>query len=360
MKNSLESIHKDDDELDLVQFVKTIWDKKLIIVFTTVLASSIALAYALFAQQWWTATSIVTKPQYQQLNQVRAQLTNFYSVIGAEYNNDENGAYRNYKLDEMLSSENVIKMYINEYNAFNNKVAFFENFSFFKKEKEALNINDNTSIFNEEWAKRISATRVDGSNTYVLKVQSKTPKLSYELLVEYGHEINKKVRIELLNDISALISQKKLLLTAELNALEAKAAQLLDREKKTTKYSLAIAEGAEIINPMEKMSDSQLFPIELGYKALKEKEKILENVSDLSLFVAEISTVRTNLNLINKIKLDEAIVFRSTKVLKDPGYPTSRDEPRRFLILLLGAFLGFSFGIVIVILNAAFKKNNNN
>ena len=85
--------HRNDDEIDLAQLMKTLWLGKKTIIGSIFLFTIIAITYALAAQQWWTSSAIVTTGQYSNIASLRQQVANFYVV--SNNNKDKNRAGSN-------------------------------------------------------------------------------------------------------------------------------------------------------------------------------------------------------------------------------------------------------------------------
>ena len=107
---------------------------------------------------------------------------------------------------------------------------------------------------------------------------------------------------------------------------------------------------------MPQMNTDQIFSIDLGSEGLTEKSKILKQITDLSVFEPALIMVKTNLELLSKIKLDNNINLETVRYLQNIDYPISRDKPKRALIVILGSLLGCMLGVAIVLLIEAINK----
>ncbi|GAD28885.1 chain length determinant family protein [Photobacterium leiognathi lrivu.4.1] len=340
-----------NDEIDLVELVKTLWQGKVTIAVCTIVFTVCAVIYALTAQQWWTSKAVITAAQYQNTANIRSQITNLYAVI------DDSS-----KINSILDRESLLNDYITEFNAFDNKKAFIENNEIMKKyaDEAELTTDENKAQFISNWAKRISASQPDKKNqpdVYQLSFEATSSKLAHDLLVAYSKDISDKVRDELIDALNAKISYSQQILQANKLALDASAKQQLASELIKTNYALDMAKSADVTKPLADMNNDELFQIELGTEALAEKSKVLDKIKDLSLFEPKLGIIQTKLELLSQIKLDHKISLQSVRYLQNTDYPISRDKPKRPLIAVLGFLLGIMLGVAIVLLKSAFNKS---
>ncbi|WP_305815735.1 LPS O-antigen chain length determinant protein WzzB [Photobacterium leiognathi] len=339
-----------NDEIDLVELVKTLWQGKITIAVCTIVFTVCAVIYALTAQQWWTSKAVITAAQYQNTANIRSQITNLYAVI------DDSS-----KINSILDSESLLNDYITEFNAFDNKKAFIENNEIMKKYADEAELTDeNKAQFISNWAKRISASQPDKKNqpdVYQLSFEATSSKLAHDLLVAYSKDISDKVRDELIDALDAKISYSQQIIQANKLALEASAKQQLASELIKTNYALDMAKSADVTKPLADMNNNELFQIQLGTAALAEKSKVLDKIKDLSIFEPKLGIIHTKLELLSQIKLDHKISLQSVRYLQNTDYPISRDKPKRPLIAVLGFLLGIMLGVAIVLLKSAFNKS---
>ncbi|WP_181318857.1 Wzz/FepE/Etk N-terminal domain-containing protein [Photobacterium kishitanii] len=345
-----------DDEVNLIDLVRFLWRGKVIIITSTVIFMICAILYAVFVQQWWTSTAVITKGQYQDTAELREKITNLYAVANDPL------ALKN--LDDFFDESNFLEQYVLEFNAFTNKKKFIDNNDLIKDywAKNDISSNGQKLIFVNQWAKNISA-ELDSKkekDRYKLKFQAISSNLSHDLLVSYSTFIASQVRSEVINGLRAKIEHNVQLLKAKKLALEESAKSKIYLETLITGYAFDIASTAKADKPMSNMSNNQLFPIDIGANGLKEKEKILRNIKDLSIFEPELSDVKIDLSLLEGVKIDSDVIFNPIRFLKNADYPIIRDKPKRTLIVLVATLFGFIFGVLVVALLNIFRKKDSN
>lgn len=352
--------HRNDDEIDLAQLMKTLWLGKKTIIGSIFLFTIIAITYALAAQQWWTSSAIVTTGQYSNIASLRQQVANFYVVSNNNNNNNNNKNTDQHNITEMnklLNSNEMLRQYVMEFNAFNNKKSFILSNPIMKEYANKAN-KKKKMLFVNNWAKKIQASLTDKkeNGVYTLSYQATDSELSHQLLLSYSQFIDKKVKKDVFDGLAAVIRNQTLIFKSQLLSLEIQAKELKQQELVKTDYALKIANSAKANKPMPQMNNNQLFSIDLGSEGLSEKSKILKQMTDLSLFEPSIIMIRSNLDILSTIKLNSKTKFEPISYLQNIGYPITRDKPKRALIVILGFLLGGMFGVAIVLLKSAFGK----
>ncbi|MDC4167532.1 chain-length determining protein [Photobacterium damselae] len=339
------------DEIDLVQLCKTLWQGKVLIIACSILFTLIGVTYALLAQQWWTSTATITQGQYQDTAEIRNQLTNVYAVLDTTNTT---------QINQMISTSDLLQNFVTEFNAFNNKKAFFtSNTIMLQYANEAKVETPQQKLgFIDDWAKKLSATLQDKKvpGVYNLTFQAKTAEQSHDLLQAYIQFINEKVNQKVMMGLNSTLTHNEQMFKAQLIALQNQAMQQIAIETKKTEYALNIAKAADANQPMAQMDSNGLFSIDLGTKGLAEQVALLKNTKDLSLFEPKISSIKVKLDLLNQVKLNAKTSFESVRYLQNADYPIGRDKPKRALIVVLAFLLGAMCGVAIVLLRSAFSN----
>ncbi|HIF9178898.1 TPA: LPS O-antigen chain length determinant protein WzzB [Photobacterium damselae] len=354
------------DEIYLVQLCKILWHGKVLVIVCSVLFTLIGVAYALLAQQWWTSTATITQGQYQDTAKIRNQLTNVYAVLDTTNeteSNQQDSLKTNQALvqiNQMLSTSDLLQSFVTEFNAFNNKKAFFASNSIMQQYVKEAKVETRQQKLRliDEWAAKIFAILQDKKvpGVYNLTFQAKTAEQSHDLLQAYIQFINEKVNQKVMMGLNSTLTHNKQMLTAQLIALQNQAMQQIAIETKKTEYALNIAKAADANQPMAQMDSNGLFSIDLGTKGLAEQVALLKNTKDLSLFEPKISTIKVKLELLNQVNLTTKTSFESVRYLQNADYPVGRDKPKRALIVVLAFLLGAMCGIAIVLLRSAFNN----
>ncbi|PQJ66263.1 Wzz/FepE/Etk N-terminal domain-containing protein [Photobacterium angustum] len=335
-----------NEDIGLVDFLKILWNSKLIITVCTSVFTLIAIVYAFTAQQWWTSQAIVTEVQYTSNANIKEELINLYTVV-----NDDS------KINQVLTREALFKAYITEFNAFDNKKEFISN-NEIMKQYYSDGENNNKNRFINKWSKNISARedKKNSSNLFELSFKATTPKLAYDLLESYSEFVSNKVRDEVLEELNAKIRFNQKLYSQNLLVQESIAKKKLYNEEVKTNYALDIAKSANALKPMAEMSSNQLFGIDLGSEALAEKSKILSQIKDLSIIDPSLSTAKVRSDLVNAVRLNKDANLQSVRYLQKISLPIDRSKPMRGLIIALSFIFGLMISMIFVLLRGKLSK----
>ncbi len=354
------------DEIDLKELVSALWEGKLSIVIFTLLGAACAISYALLAQQWWSSHALISSPLPQDIAAYREQVKQFQPIF--DVYQDDGTVLVSVDLDELVDPNVLFQRFISAFNASNNKSDFLETsvqFQTFKVDLEQKGLDEESledglrSLY-AEWFKKVSASPSDPKNAnspYTLNFQSTTKSSSYELLVDYLGLIQARQNADALNDLESLVQAKRKELIQQKNILETQAKGKLVVEAERAKYALDIAKAADVEKPILSSGDDELFAIDMGTKALDEKVKVLKSVKNLSVVEPRLEQINAKLQMLDTLKVDHNVQFQTYKILEDVEQPISRDKPKRALVAILGTLLGAMFGVGIVLIRFAFRKN---
>lgn len=358
--------HYQDDEIDLRDLFVALWKGKLILILTTVVFAAIAVAYALSAQEWWSSRAKVVEPQINDFSVYREQVKSFQPIFDTYQ--DDGTVLVSKELDSLIEPEKIFAQFIRAFNATSNKKQFFDNnetFLAFKKElrKDASSEDEVAAQrrLYSEWYQKITAVPAEKNRTdvYNISLQATTQMDSYVLLNDYISVIEKKVHRDAIDNLKAALNAKRIQLKQQKTILETQARQRLAVELQRAKYAFDIASAASVNTPVQNLGDKELFAINLGAKAIQAKIAALESVKKLDVIEPRLLQIEAKLDLMRTIELDESIEFKSYRFIEEVEQPINRDEPKRSLIVVLGALFGGMLGVGIVLVRFAFGRKES-
>ncbi|MFA0125181.1 LPS chain length-determining protein, partial [Vibrio sp. 10N.261.48.A2] len=168
---------------------------------------------------------------------------------------------------------------------------------------------------------------------YVLSFQSITKESSFDLLNSYIVFTELQVREDAFDHLEALVFGERNELLQQKMALESKARNRLLAEIERAQSALKIAKAAGVDTPLLSGNARDFYEIELGSKALQEKIKILESVKNLTVLEPRLQQITAQLDILDSIKIDRNVDFNAFRYLSDVEQPTTRDKPKRALIV---------------------------
>lgn len=351
-----------NDEIDLKELFSALWQGKWLIIMTTLLFSVAAIGYALTSQEWWSAKATVSQPQLQGIASYQ-QAVKRYQPLFDVYQED-GSIIVSEALDLLIDPEVIFKRFIQEFNANGTKRRFMQtNPTFLTLQEQMMEQNNDPEVMQklyEEWFERIQASAVDkkANDIFTLSFQSVDKASSLTLLNDYIQFVNQTLNQQLnANLISILTAKYGELAQQEKNLLQQ--AQLrLHVELERTQYALNIAEAADIKQPIQNLGEQELFAINIGSRALKAKVDALKSIKDLSVFEPRLAILQSKLS-----QFDLETLSAETKwsvngfyYLDQPEQPLTRDKPKRALIAVLGALLGWMLGVAIGLVRYVFRR----
>ncbi|HGF7185790.1 TPA: LPS chain length-determining protein, partial [Vibrio cholerae] len=213
--------------------------------------------------------------------------------------------------------------------------------------------------FYESWFNKITALPDESPQnlgSYVLKFQSTDRNSSLNLLNEYVYYINSIVANIMYSDFFDTINIKRSELVQTEKNISEQARMRLFIEMEKTKHALKIANAAGLKEPVSGLNYNDIFPINIGALALDARLNTLRSIDNLSIFEPRLATLKVSLE---QMKLDEKLDISSIKTfnyVEEPKSLTSRDKPKRALLLFLGGSLGFVFGCAILLIKQSFTR----
>lgn len=350
-----------DDGFGSKELFHALLDGKWTIVVFVFIFSFSAITYSLIAQEWWSSKATVSQPQLQDIAGYQ-QAVKRYQPLFDVY--QEDGTIIVSKaLDSLIDPEVIFKRFLQEFNANGTKRRFMQTDPVFLALKKELFNHDKAELlqnFYEQWFDRIKAVALDKKEdgVFTLSFQSVDQTSSLTLLVEYLHFVNQTINQQLHNDLSnTLVAKFGELKQQETNLLQQ--AQLrLQVELERTQYALMIAESADIKQPVQNLGEQEIFAINIGSRALKAKVDALKSIKDLSVFEPRLAILQSKLSQfdLETLNSDTKWSVNSFYYLDQPEQPLTRDKPKRALIAVLGALLGWMLGVAIVLVRYVFRR----
>lgn len=355
----------EDDEIDLRDIFKMLWDGKLIVILVTALFAIGSIAVALTTQEWWSSKAKITEAQPQNLTAYQQQVKQFQPVFDI-YQDDGTVLVSN-DLNKLVDSELLFKRFVSTFNSANNKRAFLDSSVEFQEFKNTL-FADSSEVTDDtvralylQWFDRITASisdKKDRNSPYFVSFQTTSKQSSFDLLTSYLSVTEAKVRQDAFNNLNAVVDGKRNELIQQKNILETQAKSQLLIEAERTNYAVAIAIAAGVEKPIQTSNHRELFGIDLGSKGLEAKMKALESIKNLSVIEPRLLQINAKLDMLNNLTIDRNIEFQMFRFLERVEQPITRDKPNRVLIVLFGTLFGGILGLMIVAIRFAFRKQD--
>ncbi|EGR4198611.1 LPS chain length-determining protein [Vibrio cholerae] len=348
------------DAVSLFDFFRILWRGKWIVIFTTLLITVLTTYYIATTQELWSSKAVVNKPNLRNMIEYQTTVKKYQSLF--DVYQDDGTVIISDKLDRITDPEAIFQIFIREFNSNKNKVSFLKLNPYLNEVKEdniALNDEYALQAFYESWFNKITALPDESPQnlgSYILKFQSTDRNSSLNLLNEYVYYINSIVANIIYSDFFDTINIKRSELVQTEKNISEQARMRLFIEMEKTKHALKIANAAGLKEPVSGLNYNDIFPINIGALALDARLNTLRSIDNLSIFEPRLATLKVSLE---QMKLDEKLDISSIKTfnyVEEPKSLTSRDKPKRALLLFLGGSLGFVFGCVILLIKQSFTR----
>jgi chain length determinant protein (polysaccharide antigen chain regulator) len=361
-----------DDEIDLRELIKVIWDYKWLTVVMCTIAIVGSGFYALNAQEWWVAKGKVLKPELNDVVVLYSQSKNVGAILNASTNKDNKNDIKDFV--SLFEPNTLFKMFTDSFNSSLNKKLFLEENNFFLEylsSKEIQVPSDELSAENQllrgayrvvlnSWMKDISASLDAKSGELVLLFRTPEKNASALLLNEYISFISKEVKDNQLEKFMLFVDSSKQELSISIDITKKRVKQQLAGMLKKTEYAYQIASQAELVNYKASLNiEEELFQINLGEKALKAKVAVLKSMTDLSLLDPTISEKQITLDALNQFEFVDDRAFTPFRYLEVVEPPLTRAAPKRALIVVLATLLAGMLSIFFALVHHFMTKKDD-
>lgn len=366
-----ELTEKRNDEIDLIELIKVLWNKKIWILISAFIFTAIAGVYAFTAKEKWTSNATVIGPRITELGNLLPIRAEYARIIGdTEFSSGGlakslHDNFRHFLLSDDLKKEFIeqspwVKIQV-EGKSEQEKHKFIadliteylqvhkpDNDKKDKTELEEIGLKLSFSAETPEEAQNILMQYIDYVNNYVVKEFNNEFKVGFDLRLD-NLKFNKEQIIKNLDE-SKTVQVENLEKALDI----AKKAGITDFSRNTTKNQNPFA-LPEYLSGEAKLniSDSKLadgtYLFMLGEKYLQAqldiaKEKGFVYPLDYYQMDRQISQLEPLF-----AKLDSISNVKAYRYLASPDYPVKRDWPKRVILLIVGTMLGGIVGCVVVL-----------
>ncbi len=308
-------------------------EDKWTIVGVTLVFIVFSLMFSFFSTQLWTSTAIIGKEQNFTESEPRLLANKILLNI-----DDQNKKLTSEKIEKILNKTNLLDR-------------FFALFYSFDMRKEFLLSQGISNDFNKinYWSSKLEIIKYHNiNNTFLISFSYKNPKESLALLNKYTSYIVDKTNEELRGSLQSIKNINESYIETKLASLRKEAKEKLARDIIISEKSLLIAKVAGVNKPLENMNDNELFPIELGEKAISEKIAILKGGLDLSLLNPNIDNLEYKLKELKEIDVKSMNKVSVFHYIKSPEQPIKPDNLSKLLLLFFSTFIGVVTGSLLV------------
>lgn len=341
--------YQDNDEIDLVELFRTLWQQKAKIALITAATTLAAGIYAFTAEEVWTSKAVFDAPKLEEIG----SYYEFTQQLRRTLQKPTIGAIT--LIPDQVTKE-VFTEFQKQANSIDLRQEFWTQSDYYQNlVKDNESEKDKAKKLDDLIEKNITFTPVDEQKVKFpsVSLSANNPEMAKSLLMQYVDKLNAKVwkskvtelKTVLKEEVAELENEKRLLEfraeTDRKNAIEviSKARSVAERAN-LKELNLTAMQGNANVN-----SGDMLFF--LGTKALDAQ---IDNLTNKPVTMPtryyEVERMLAELKKLPEFKVD----IKSYRYLQAPNEPLTKEKPKRALILVLGVILGVVLGCISVLI----------
>ncbi len=383
--NTLQS----SDEIDLIELIVGIWQKKWWVIIFTVVFAVLSVLFALTAKEQWTSKAEVIAPRNYEIEEIMRDKLTYAQITDSEVGNLSGSLYSSF---------------MTELRSVKSRTDFFKESSVYKKLTEGMDESEKQAMLRGLASESISIQWPDKKKEIdypTVSLSMENPEDAQAALQEYMQYLNTQVfklyqkafAVNLNNKIANLefdiqrteerlplnreISMESRLKNLQKALATAKAAGIKEYAK--TNDEVVLSGQPNIVQSQKKVATDNdnvvLMPGEQSLQAqistrfsrvdewflLGEKylQAQIDNLDKTPLvFPASYYYQKTQLQQLKELRdtpknyvADQAFHYQSA-----PYLPLKRDKPKRALIVLIGTFAGGVLGVLVALFMSALES----
>ncbi len=346
------NLHKQSDEIDLVELLQKLWAKKRLIIGTTLAATLVAAAYAFLTPSVYRAQVGVMPP-------MMSDIAGFN--LGRNRNDipDLNMApYRDVGL-EPFKVDDVYRVFTRNLQSDQTKRRFY-NSVYLPSLSEDQKIGSRDALYRGFLARlSIAPPTTAQPDRFVLGIEGEDPGQAKRWVERYIEDVEQRSIQEMLDNAQSEIRVRGHNLMRQIETLRESAKARREDRSVQLEEALKVAQAIGLENPPiipGQMNDqlSSIMEGNLSYmrgaKALKAEIEALKQRKSDDAFVPELRGLQEQLSLYNSliIQPDRVAVYRLDGIVETPDQPI---KPKKISIILVGMLLGGVLGVFAALIN---------
>ena len=365
--------YQNSSEIDLIELIRTLWNKKLWIVLSAFFCTAIAAGYAFTAKEQWTSKSVIIAPKVSNLGDYLLFRSEYASILDIkDFSQDKvsEDVFNDFKT--ALFSRSLKEAFFSQSKWFNTYSAKNTN-SEEAKQKLLSNLNDKNLIVT------VPDPKKDPNSIGVnVSFAAESPKEAQDVLSAYIQFVNQWVVIQNKKDFIADISVVRGGLEMQKNKIKQDAESVRQIQLENLTIALDIAKSAGIKDYSKSLSgnvsvpevllgdakvpfsDSKLsdgsYLFMLGEKYLQAQVDTLKNAP--LVYPLNYYNIEKQANLLNVLekKVEKESAVRGYYYLSEPDYPVNKDKPKKGLIIVIGFIIGLILSTFIILLSSLIQS----
>ena len=364
--------YQNNNEIDLIELIRTLWNKKLWILLSACFFTVIAGIYAFTAKEQWTSKSVVIPSKVANLGDYLSFRSEYASILDIKdfsQNKVSEEVFNDFKT--ALFSRSLKEAFFSQSKWFDTYAAKNAN-SEEAKQKLLSNLVDKNLIVS------VPDPKKDPNSIGVnVSFAAETPKEAQDVLLDYIQFVNQWVIAENKKDFLANINLVLSRLEIQKDKIERDTETVRQIQLENLTTALDIAKSAGIKDYSKSLSGNVSVPeVLLGDAKVPFSDSKLSDGSYLFMLgekylQAQVDTLKNTplvyplnyyniekqaklLNLLEK-KVEKEVGGSGYYYLSMPDYPVIKDKPKTLLIILAAFLVGFIFSILFILTKEYYK-----
>lgn len=330
--------HKQSDEIDLIELVQKLWEKRWLIIGVTIGSIAVAAAYAFLTSPVYRAQAAVMPPTLS-------------DIAGFNLARNKDIGLEPFKVDD------VYRVFTRNLQSDQTKRRFYTEVYL-----PSLSEDQKTGSRDALYSGFLKRLAIAGPTTaqpdrFVLSIEGEDPTEAAQWAEHYIKDVEKRSIQEMLNNARSEIQVRGRNLVQQIETLRESARVRREDRAVQLEEALKVAQAIGLENPpmiAGQMNDQLSAIMEgnltymRGAKALKAEIEALKQRKSDDPFVPELRGLQEQHALYESLTIqpDRVAVYRLDGAIETPDQPV---KPQKALILLLGAVLGGMLGVLLAI-----------
>lgn len=361
--------YQNSNEIDLIELIRTLWNKKLWILLSACFFTVIAGIYAFTAKEQWTSKSVVIPPKVANLGDYLSFRSEYASIL------DIKDFSQNKVSEEVFNDFKTALFSRSLKEAFFSQSKWFDTYAVKNANSEEAKQKLLSNLVDKNLIVSVPDPKKDPNSIGVnVSFAVETPKEAQDVLLDYIQFVNQWVIAENKKDFLANINLVLSRLEIQKDKIErdTETVRQIQLENLTTALDIAKSAGikdyskslsgnvsvpevllgdAKVPFSDSKLSDgSYLFM--LGEKYLQAQVDTLKNAP--LVYPLNYYNIEKQANLLNVLekKVEKEGAVSGYYYLSEPDYPVTKDKPKKGLIIVIGFIIGLVFSAFIILLSS--------
>lgn len=328
-----------DDEIDLLELIRVLWQQKLLIMLTTLVASGFAVAYALLATPIYEAKVFVHPPSQNDIAHLNYGRGGDSELV-------------------MLTVKDVYDVYVRNLQSQSLRRLFFQKVYLPSLPPESRSGSQDELYGRLGKVLVVAVTSKDAPNRFAITVSLPDPKQAADWALSYAEMAGARAKLEVLKDVKADASVKANNLERQIKAAQENAKKQREDRIVQLNEALTIArsinlESPSIISGALSTASSDGMDGALAY--MRGSKAILAEIENLQKrkaddpFIDKLREQQSSLIFYRALEVDSRVVeaFRQDGAVESPDSPV---KPKKFIIVFLGILAGGALGVLLALL----------